>query len=264
MKKILCLVLAIVLTFSVIVLSGCGTKSDLEKVKENKVIYVGITIYEPMDYFDEDGETIIGFDAELANEFAKTLGIEAKFVPIKWANKVLELNSGNIDLIWNGMTAGEELGKQIDFSLAYATNYQCVVVKDNANEYLKADDLKTKKVCVEQGSAGDSVVEELGITPNRVASQLSALNEVVAGTSDCAVIDYTMAYNVVGKGSFTNLKIIDAEKISFENEVFAVGTRKGSDITSKLNDFLKSYYASGEMKNLAEKYGVALNESAFK
>ena len=264
MKRVISLVLAIILALStMVILAGCSAKSDLKKIQNAKVMYVGITIYEPMDYFDEDGETIIGFDAELAEAFAKTLGVQAKFVPIAWSSKVIELNSGNIDFIWNGMTASEELGKQIDFSTAYATNYQCVVTKDNLESYTSAESLKSKKVCVEQSSAGDNVLVDIGVNANKVQSQLAALNEVVAGTSDCAVIDYTMAYNVVGKGSFANLKIVDADKISFENEVFAVGLRQGSDLTSKLNAFLKSYYDSGEMTKLAEKYGVALNDKAF-
>lgn len=265
MKKILCLVFAICLCFSMVMLfTSCSNNSDLNKVKNNKVIYIGMTFYEPMDYLGEDGETIVGFDADLANEFANSLGISCKFVPITWSNKVLELNGGYIDLIWNGMTMGDELGKSIDFSLAYATNYQCVVVKDNLESYTSKDSLKTKKVAVEQGSAGDTVVSDLGISPNRVKSQLDSLNEVLAGTSDCAVLDYTMAYSVVGKGNYTNLKIVDAEKISFDQELFGVGLRKDSDLKAKLDTFLKDKYKDGTLTKLAEKYGVALNESSFK
>ena len=84
-------------------LVGCNKAGDVENIKKTGFINVGITIYEPMDYFDDDGETIVGFDAELANEFAKTLDAEARFIIIKWDSKVLELNSGKIDVIWNGM-----------------------------------------------------------------------------------------------------------------------------------------------------------------
>ena len=265
MKKIICLVFAICLCFSTILLcTSCSNTSDLSKVKNNKVIYIGMTFYDPMDYLGEDGETIVGFDADLANDFAKSLGVDCKFVPIKWSNKVLELNGGYIDLIWNGMTIGDELGKSIDFSLAYATNYQCVVVKDNVESYTSKDSLKTKKVAVEQGSAGDTVVTDLGIAPNRVNSQLDSLNEVLAGTSDCAVLDYTMAYSVVGKGNFANLKIVDASKISFDQELFGVGLRKGSDLKAKLDAFLKEKFSDGTLNKYAEKYGVALNEDTLK
>ena len=265
MKSIKKMLVAGALGFiSLIGLTSCGnTKSDLTKVTNNKVLYVGITIYDPMDYFDEDGETIIGFDADLSNMFAESLDAKAKFVPISWDSKVLELDGGYIDLIWNGMTASDELGKKIDFSLPYATNYQCVVVKNNKEAYTASTSLAGKKVAVEQGSAGDSVVTDLNTTINRVNSQLDAINEVVAGTSDCAVIDYTMAYSLVGRGNYQSLSIVDSNKISFEKEVFAVGLRKGSDLSSKLNEFLKANYQNGKLDELATKYGVAINKEAF-
>ena len=260
--KVLFMFVFLILVFSVSV--SCKKKnSDLKKVLDSKVIYVGITIYDPMDYFDEDGETIIGFDADLANMFAESLGIKAKFVPISWDSKVLELNGGYIDVIWNGMTKTDELAKNIDFSLAYATNFQCVVTS-KTNNYSNADDLKGKKIAVEQGSAGDSVASSLGLTLNKVNSQLDALNEVVAGTSDSCIIDYTMAYSLIGKGSYKDLVIVDASKIAFEQEVFAVGFRKGSDLIKKLDDFFKEVYQNGKLEELALKYGVAINTEAFK
>ena len=255
----------IVMVAFVFALVGCKNGgSDLDKIKEAGVINVGITIYDPMDYFAEDGETIIGFDADLANEFAKELGVRARFTLIAWDEKVLELNGGYIDLIWNGMTASDELGTKIDFSKAYATNYQCVVVKKGAESgFNSSEDLKGKQVAVEKGSAGDEVISEI-VTPNRVNAQLDALNEVKAGTSVAAVIDYTMAYSVVGKGDFTDLVIIAADKISFEQEVFAVGARKGSDIIAKLDEFLQKKYEDNSLQTLATKYGVAINDEAFK
>lgn len=266
MKKIICSILSIILVLGMIfACTSCQEKkSDISKINDNNVIYVGITIYPPMDYFGEDGETIVGFDADLANAFALSLGIKAKFVPISWDSKVLELNGGYIDLIWNGMTKTDSLDEQIDFSLAYATNYQCVVVKNDVSSYTSKNVLSSKKVAVEQGSAGDTSVSDLGVNANKVGSQLDALNEVVAGTSDCAVIDYTMAYNTVGKGNYSDLKIVAADKISFDQEVFAIGARTGSDILPKLNEFLKKAFADGMMNDLAEKYGVALNEDELK
>ena len=245
-------------------LSSCGkTNSDLQKVADRNVIYVGITIYEPMDYFGEDGETIVGFDADLANEFAKSVNASAKFIPISWDSKVLELDGGFIDLIWNGMTASDELGEKIDFSLPYATNFQCVVTK-NVTGYTDISSLDNKNIVVEQGSAGDNSLKEVNARINRVNSQLDALNEVLAGTSDCCVIDYTMAYNLVGKGSYQNLAIVNSDVISFDKEVFAVGLRKSSDLKEKLDEFLKTSYTNGTLNRLAELYGVAINEEAFK
>ena len=245
-------------------LVGCKGAGDVDNVKKTGFLNVGITMYEPMDYFADDGETVIGFDAELAEAFAKTLNAEARFTVIKWDSKVLELNSKKIDVIWNGMTITEELKKNIDLSIAYATNYQCVVTKtSNVANYTNADSVKDKKVAVEAGSAGELAAE--GVTNlNKVTSQEAALLEVKAGTSDCAIIDVTMANSVVGKGDFADLSTVSADLIAFEKEDFGVGARKGSDLTEKLNAFFKDSYKSGLLNELSVKYNVAINEATLK
>ncbi len=245
-------------------LAACNSASDLDAIKKAGFINVGITMYEPMDYFDTDGETIIGFDAELADAFADTLGIKTRFITIKWDSKILELNSKKIDLIWNGMTITDDLKKEIDFSIPYATNYQCVVTKAaNVANYTNADSIKDKKVAVEAGSAGEGAAT--GVTNlNKVDSQEGALLEVKAGTSDCAIIDVTMANSVVGKGDFTDLVTVSSSLIAFDKEDFGVGIRKGSDITAKLDTFFKDSYKSGLLATLSTKYNVALNEDTLK
>ena len=133
----------------------------------------------------------------------------------------------------------------------------------NIADYTSADSIKDKKVAVEAGSAGELAAE--GVTNlNKVTSQEAALLEVKAGTSDCAIIDVTMANSVVGKGDFTDLSTVSAELIAFEKEDFGVGARKGSDLTDKLNTFFKDSYKSGLLTNLSTKYNVALNDATLK
>ena len=260
MKKIISLILVAIMLLSILTSCGAG-KSDLEAVKEAGKLVVGVTVYQPMDYLDENGEWT-GFDAELAKQFAETLGVNCQLVIINWKNKVAELDSKQIDLIWNGMTASDELGQKIDFSVSYAKNAQVAVVKKGST--LTADGVKDAKIAVENGSAGATVAEETikGTKINKVTAMVDALGEVLAGTSDVAVIDITMAQSVVGKGAYADLEIL--EGASYGDEIFAVGLRKGSDLKTKLDDFLKAKYADGTLTALAEKYTVGLNTDALK
>lgn len=258
MKRIIALVL--ILVMSLFALTSCGETSDLDAVKKAEKLVVGVTVYKPMDYLDENGEWT-GFDAELADAFAKELGVNCQLVIINWNNKVAELDSRQIDLIWNGMTASDELGEKIDFSVSYAKNAQVAVVKNGST--LTKDGVKSAKIAVENGSAGATVAEETvkGTNINKVTAQVDALNEVLAGTSEVAIIDITMAQSVVGKGQYSDLKILDGA--SYGDEIFAVGLRKGSDLKEKLDAFLKAKYADGTMTALAEKYSVGLNTEAL-
>ena len=85
-----------------------AAESDLDYVKGNGVLKIGYTLFEPMNYLGEDGE-LTGFETEFATAVCAKLGVEPKFVEINWDAKLLELESKNIDCIWNGMTITPEL-----------------------------------------------------------------------------------------------------------------------------------------------------------
>ena len=261
MKRILALLLTVVMLAASLV--SCGTVDDIAAIEEAGKLVVGITNYEPMDFKAEGSDKWIGFDAELAEQFAASLGVECVFIEINWDAKVADLNANEIDLIWNGMTASKKLGKQIAFSTAYAKNAQVVVVKKGAN--ITKDGLADLTIAVERGSAGATVADET-IKPKSVVKldkQLDALNEVLAGTSDAAVIDLTMAQSKLGKGIYADLTLVDGAR--FSDEVFAVGLRKKSNLIEKLNTFLAEKYADGTMDALSAKYedAIVINKDAF-
>lgn len=100
--------------------------SDVEYIKNKGTLIVGITDFEPMDY--KDGDKWIGFDADMARMVADKLGVEAQFVEIDWDNKIMELDSNNIDVVWNGMTLTDEATSSMECTNAYCNNAQVVVV----------------------------------------------------------------------------------------------------------------------------------------
>ena len=104
-----------------------GEDSDVAYIKDKGTLIVGITEFEPMDYKDGSGEWI-GFDADMARITAEKLGVEAQFVVIDWDNKILELDSGNIDVVWNGMTLTSETTSAMECTNAYCNNAQVIVV----------------------------------------------------------------------------------------------------------------------------------------
>lgn len=100
---------------------------DVAYIKGKGSLIVGITEFAPMDYPDESGEWI-GFDADMARVVAEKLGVEAQFIVIDWDNKIMELNSQSIDVVWNGMTLTNEVKEAMECTNAYCNNAQVVVV----------------------------------------------------------------------------------------------------------------------------------------
>ena len=101
--------------------------SDVAYIQGKGTLIVGITEFEPMDYKDASGEWI-GFDADMARIVADKLGVEAQFVVIDWDNKIMELDSKNIDVVWNGMTLTDEVTEAMECTNAYCNNAQVIVV----------------------------------------------------------------------------------------------------------------------------------------
>lgn len=104
--------------------------SDVAYIQGKGSLIVGITDFAPMDYKDESGEWI-GFDADMARMVAEKLGVEAQFVEIDWDNKIMELDSKNIDVVWNGMTLTSETTSAMECTNPYCNNAQVIVVPAN-------------------------------------------------------------------------------------------------------------------------------------
>ena len=102
--------------------------SDVAYIQDKGKLIVGITEFEPMDYKDASGEWI-GFDADMAKLVAEKLGVEIEFVVIDWDMKVNELDSKNIDVVWNGMTLTEGVMAAMECTNAYCENAQVVITK---------------------------------------------------------------------------------------------------------------------------------------
>ena len=178
MKKIIALLMVVAM---VLCFAGCGA--------EEKTVVVGYTIYEPMNYLDENGE-LIGYDTDLAKAVFGNLGYKVVFQEINWDNKYTDLDSGAIDCVWNGFTCntadkdGIARADKVDFSYNYMENRQVIVTKKDAG-ITKAEDLNGKFGAAESGSAGETYGKSFeGATIKGFTKQTDCLLEVVSGTVD--------------------------------------------------------------------------------
>ena len=246
--------IAIILTALFLLTALAGTalaegKSDSETIQEKGKLVVGITDFAPMDYKGEDGDWI-GFDADLARAFAESLGVTAEFTVIDWDNKTLELDAGNIDCIWNGMTLTDGVKAAMETSKPYCGNAQVVVAPK-----AKAEGLDYAKLtfAVEAGSAAEELAQEKGWSIVSLQSQGDALLEVASGASDACIIDQLMAGAMIGEGtSYPDL--VQVEGLNAAE--YGVGFRKGSDLAAKLDAFLDAKFKDGSLAELAVKYGI--------
>lgn len=271
MKKLVTLLMAGIMCMS---MASCGKgssdTSDLAYVKDKGELTIGITLFAPMDYEDENGD-LIGFDKELGDAVCEKLGLKPNFIEINWDAKEVELSSKNIDCIWNGMCITEERKQNMSVSDPYLKNTQAIVMKkDKAAEILANPDGIT--LVAEQGSTGegkvtgeipddDTVVVSAkeffaGANYTAVDSMAKALMEVKSGTADAALVDSVCALAMTGEGTDYSDLVCNIDN-NFGDQEYGIAFRKGSDITAAVNTAIDELYQDGTVQKIAEKYNLS-------
>lgn len=215
--------------------------------------------YPPYGYMDDNGD-YTGFDLELAEAVCQIEGWELVKTPIDWDSKDMELNSGNIDCIWNGFTMdGRE--DSYTFSVPYVDNSQVICVSDDAG-IASLEDLEGKIVGVQADSAALTLLEEGGDQADlaatfgelqQFADYNTAFAELQAGSLDAVAIDVGVAqYQIKGREGYSILEE------SLNSEKYAIGFKKGNqELADIINDDLAILYEEGIFDELAEKYEIA-------
>lgn len=238
-----------------ILMTGCSGSDSAESEtttgsNDDATFVVGLDdSFPPMGFRDENNE-IVGFDVDLAKEVGERMGMEVVLQPIDWESKELELDSGNIDVIWNGLTITDERKEAMDFTKPYLENDQVIVVKNDSAIAAKAD-LVGKNIGVQKGSSAydaftsdeiSSQVAELTEYPENV----SALADLSIGRIDAVIVDSIVArYYITSENA--EFKILDE---SLAPEQYGVAVKKGN--TELLDQIQEALDAMNEDGTAAE------------
>lgn len=244
-------------------LMACG--GDTNATTDKKEVFLGEPgdtfvvglddTFVPMGFRDNDGN-LVGLDIDLATEVAKRLELNIEFQTIDWAMKETELNSGNIDAIWNGYSITDERKEKVDFSTPYSEGGQVfVVLADSPIESWK--DLNGKTVASQQSSSTVDLLKnhESGIIDtfaNKEIIQYPSYNDVFndldSKRSDAiAVSDIYARYTMKQKGE-EKYRILDQ---GFATEETAVGVRKtDTAFLEKLNAVLAEMEKDGSLAEI--------------
>ena len=236
-----------------LVMAGC---SPADKSASNAFVLGLDDSFPPMGFRDENHE-IVGYDIDLAKEACSRLGLELKLQPIDWNAKELELNTKNIDCIWNGFTITAERKEAMTFSPAYLRNAQVAVVRADSGIKTLAD-LAGKKVATQAGSSGKEAIDD---TPEfrdslaevvEVKDYLTALMDLEAKGVDAVVMDLIVANDCIRRSGKASFAILDE---SLATEEYGIGFRKGdTELMEKIWGALEAMAADGTVAKIAEKW----------
>lgn len=260
MKKVF---LMIILMFSIIMCSI--VKDEDENMNKNndelpKKIIVGLDdAFAPMGFKNEKGE-LVGFDIDLSREVAKKLGIEIEYKSINWDSKILELNAGNIDLIWSGLTITPERAEQTSMSKPYLSNNQIVITR--VDENIKTiKDLDGKIVGSQNQSSGEEIILKNKFNKNfkdfkSYAQFDQAFMDLDSGRLDAIVVDETFAKyikNIKEKQKGKELYYILDENLGKEN--MGIAAKKGNvKLIEAIDKIIEEFKNDGTYKKIYDKW----------
>ncbi|WP_340006926.1 amino acid ABC transporter substrate-binding protein [Paenibacillus sp. FSL K6-0276] len=245
-KAILVLLMIMVIT----ALAGCSASGS----KDGKLI-IGIDDkFAPMGFRDENNE-IVGFDIDYARAAAEKMGKEIIFQPIDWSAKESELNSGRIDMIWNGYTITDERKEKVLFTKPYLENSQVVVVLADSS-ISKLKDLAGKEVGLQSLSSAADALNENPIK-DKIANisefpdNVLALTDLKTKRLDGVVIDEVVARYYMSKEPHA-FKLLDE---SLAPEQYGIGIKKGNEaLLEELQKALDEMNSDGTAEEISTKW----------
>lgn len=257
MKKLLALALSAFILVSAV---GCSsnnaeqTTAPEENTASSEKLVVGLDdSFPPMGFRDENNE-IVGFDVDLAKAAAEKMGVEIEFQPIDWSTKEMELNSGKVDLLWNGLTITPDREANMDFTKPYLANRQIIIVKEDSPIAKKAD-LEGKNIGIQKESSAVDAVNADEIAPklnlNEYENNVLAFTDLNIGRVDAVVVDEIVARYYIANND-VKFKILDED---FGDEKYGVAAKKGNtELVNKLQTALDSLAEDGKAAEISQKW----------
>lgn len=283
MKKVLSILLAMALTFGI---SGCGNKRSEDakseaktETKTSNVLKVGMECnYAPYNWAqadDSNGAVPIknvdnmytnGYDVKVAQKIADSMGKKLEIYSYEWDSLIPGVQSGKLDMIIAGMSPTEERRQKIDFSDNYYTSNLVIVTKKGTLDDVKTiADLKDKKIAAQSGTFHlEALTAQTEAKINELADFSTMLMALSAGTIDGYVAEEPTAMSVCGDKAYSYVALENNNtgfKVNDDDVSIAVGVKKGSDLTEKINAALKDLDTDAQRELMSEMVAIAPMEA---
>ncbi len=265
MKKLISMVLAAAMMLT---LGACGGKET--KTEDGNVLKVGMECnYAPYNWSqpeNTDGSITIsnvdnmytnGYDVQVAKKIAESMGKELEIYSYEWDSLIPAVQSGNLDMIIAGMSPTAERKEKIDFSNNYYTSNLVVITKKgNLADVKTIKDLDGKKIAAQSGTSHfDALSTQTKAQVSEMADFSMMLIALGAGTIDGYVAEEPTAMDVCADEAYTYIPLVNNEtgfEVPADDVSIAVGVKKGSELTEKINAALADFDADAQRELMAK------------
>jgi polar amino acid transport system substrate-binding protein len=256
-KKLLSLALCATMALSLVACGSTSEKtsdSDSYTIKDGKLM-VGMEIgYPPMEYYDTDGTTPIGFDVEVSKAVADYLGLEIEYVDTAWDGIFAGVNTDKYDVIFSSVSILESRQQEFNMSKPYVSNHTVLIVP-NGSEIDSLEALKGHSTAVQAETSADDYMkehaDEIGVDLKQYDKVMNCFDDLKTGRVDSVFTDSVVASYYLGDDAANYTTVWDNDEL----EPVGFCAKKGNDaLTDKLEEALDALYADGTLGELAVKY----------
>ncbi len=255
MKKIVCIMLAVLMLASLV--TGCGKKgktlADIQKA--GKLVIATSPDFPPFEELQNDG-SVVGIEVEILEMVCKELGVEMELAQVDFESVLPGVQSGKYDVGMSGISVTEKRKKNTLFTDPYCLAAQAIVVTEGSPIQTKAD-LDGKKISVQTGTTAEQFCMDNGYQVDAFAANSDAELALTTGKVDAWVIDDLTAAEMVAAYNAENeaqLVILDE---AMTTEPYAFAFMKGSDeLVAKVNEIVNGLVEDGTVAALFEKYNA--------
>lgn len=232
-----------------------------------KIVVGGDIAYAPMEYYDEDGTTILGFDKELTDILSEQLGVPFEWNNVVFDSLITQLNSGRIDIIVSGMSDNEERQQEIDFVDYYMAGAVLLVPKGNPEGLTGIEDLCGRTIAVQRGTVQEGYAQDQSATceaegqvPIEILSfdrETEAMLQVKNGRAVAGMQDYPVAaYNARVSGGGEDFEVVGDQ---VQAGPMGIGVSKDdTELRDAIQQAVQAAIDGGEYGELIEKYETPL------
>jgi ABC-type amino acid transport/signal transduction systems, periplasmic component/domain len=241
--------------------SGTGESAMLKEIKEKGYIEIGSSNDAPFAYENVDTGKLDGIDIEILREICKRLGIpDIKMKVIDFANLLVELNNGSIDMVTDAMYVKDERLQIAAFTDKWYQEGEAVVIPADSDITSK-DDLKDKSVGAQPGTTFYDTAQKwldegrIGklVAYDNQATLMTAVNmgKVQAVVTDGIVAGYTLASD-----SSLKLKLLTPYEPEASGQIGAAVRFEDKDFLNEVNTALNEMKADGTLMKILTEYGL--------
>ncbi len=231
-----------------------------EEIKSSGKLVVGVNIPYPPNEFKDPSGKIVGFDVDLMNAIAGTLGLTADYRESDFAKIIPSIQGGTYNVGMSSFTDTKEREESVDFVTYFSAG---ILWAQRPGEPIDPNNACGKKVAVqattteetEELPAKSKACTDAGKPPIEIVSfdgQDAATNAVVLGQVDAMSADSPVTAYAIKQ---SNGKLEAAGEIA-DAAPYGWPVKKDSALAQSLQKALEHLIESGKYKEIATNWGV--------